>query len=241
MKLNLSQHLAGLRPAGGSPVVAFFDLDRTLIDGYSLSALAWQQFFNGRIGPRRFWQLGLMFISYARKRIGYAEMLQATVDDITGMDEEELRALGRQAFDNRLSKSIYREGFTLIDAHRQAGHDVVMVTSATNYQAEPVAQVLGIEHLCCTEIGIAAGQVTGQVQACHGPGKVTAAERYLEGVGASLEHAYFYSDSYDDLPLLERVGNPVVVNGRAAIVELSEKRGWPVLEFKEKGVEQIHD
>jgi putative phosphoserine phosphatase/1-acylglycerol-3-phosphate O-acyltransferase len=235
MKLDLGDYLAELDSCGDGSVVAFFDLDHTLIDGYSISALAWQQFFNGKIGPRRSLQLGAMFLSWGLKRIGYEEMLQATVDDIAGMDELELHELGQQAYRNRVSHWIYDEGRELVAAHAARGHDVVMVTSATKYQAEPVARELGIEHMCCTELEIIERKVSGKVTACYGPGKLTAAYAYLADTGARMEDAYFYSDSYEDMPLLEVVGYPVVVNGKPRLTEVAEQRAWPQLTFVDKG------
>ena len=213
------------------PVVAFFDLDKTLIDGYSLSGLAWQMFFDGRVGPIRFLQLSKMFLSYALRHIGYEQMLKATVDNITGMAEADLVQLGQDAYVNRLAKKLYKEGRELVGAHMERGHDVVIITSATRYQAEPIAEELGIEHLCCTELEIVDGRVSGEVIACHGEGKLEAAKSYAASVGSQLRNAYFYSDSYDDLPLLEEVGQPVVVNGESAIIKVGVRRGWPHMEF----------
>ncbi len=117
--------------AGRQRVVAFFDLDRTLIDGYSLTALALQQLSNGRLPVRRLVSLATMFLGYSLGRKDYAQMLQATVDDIRGMPEDELFELGRQAYDARMGGWVYQESFDLVGTHRRLGHDVVMVTSAT--------------------------------------------------------------------------------------------------------------
>ncbi len=239
MRAATAQYLESLSDAApgsaGQPVVAFFDLDRTLIDGYSLTALAWQELFNGDMGPLRFLSLGVMFLKYGLGRLQYEDMLQATVDDITGITEEELAALGRQAYERRLARWMYGEGLALVEAHKKRGHEVVMVTSATSYQAQPVAERLGIDRICCTELEIVDGRVAGGVETCYGAGKVTAAKAYVEEIGAELADAYFYSDSLEDLPLLETVGNPVVVNGKPRLVELGTARGWPLLEFEDKG------
>jgi putative phosphoserine phosphatase/1-acylglycerol-3-phosphate O-acyltransferase len=228
----LSELLA--TPERSDGVVAFFDLDRTLIDGYSLTALAWQQFFNGNVGPRRFMSLATMFTRYGVGRIDYGQMLGATVKDITGMPETELAALGQQAFSRWLTRRMFKEGFDLVDAHRGLGHDVVLVTSATVYQAAPIAEALGIEHLRCTELTIVDGCIAGDVVPCYGIGKRNAAQQYTEQVGVALDHAYFYSDSHDDLPLLEAVGKPVMVNAKPALVRIGAPRGWPHLAFREK-------
>ncbi len=239
MKAHTAQYLRDLaaRPPERN-VVAFFDLDRTLIDGYSLTALAWQELFNGDMGPARFVSLGVMFARYGLKQIQYDDMLRATINDIAGMSEVDLTALGQQAYDRRLAKWMYGESEALVKAHKALGDDVVMVTSATSYQAAPVARRLGIEHLCCTELEVVDGRIDGGVTPCYGPGKLEAARAYIEGSDLSLETAYFYSDSPEDLPLLEAVGRPVVVNGKRALVQLGEARGWPLLEFEDTGALQ---
>ena len=235
MNITVSEQLDSLSlRATGFPVVAYFDLDRTLIDGYSLTALAFQQIFEGDMSLKRFVNLASVFLSYGLGRKCYNEILQATVDDITGMAESDLYALGRRAFDHRLADWTYREGLDLIEAHKQRGHYVVLVTSATKYQALPIAEVLGIDHMRCTEIEIVAGKVAGGVNPCYGEGKVSAAIDFAHSVGATLADAYFYTDSQDDLPLLEKVGHPIVVNGKSKLAKISQDRGWPRIEFQQK-------
>ena len=236
MKVTLREHVDGLvRGEPDRPIVAFFDLDRTLMEGYSLTALAWQQLFNGSMSLKSLITLGWMFIEYGLGRITYGDMLQATVNDIKGMTEEELSALGRQAFAERLAGWMYQEGADLIEGHKAQGHQVVLVTSATRYQAEPVAELLGITQIRCTELEIVDGRVAGGVEPCYGEGKLVAASDYAREVSADLTDAYFYSDSADDLPLLEKVGKPVVVNGKSKLVAVGDGRGWPSLTFSRTG------
>ena len=220
-----------------SPVVAYFDLDHTLIDGYSLTALALQHLLNGKISLPRLCRLSFMYLKYFLGRIDYDQMLRATVDDIRGMPEEELSRLGEQAFQTRLAQRIYVEGFKLINTHKQLGHDVVMVTAATSYQARPIARALGIDNICSTGLEIEEGKVNGVVNTCYGQGKVEAAVAYAQQVGTELSAAYFYSDSREDLPLLELVGNPVVVNAKARLIKIAQVRGWPILQFVQKGID----
>ena len=229
-ELKQTAQASKLTPGSG-PIIAFFDLDRTLINGYSLTALAWQQISNGDMSFKRFCALSVMFLRYALGRIDYNGMLHATVNDIKGMPENELRMLSQQAYDTYLAKWLYREGIELIRMHQRLGHDVVMVTSATSYQAEPIATALNIEHVCSTALEIVDGKVAGGVEPCFGQGKVVAAMRYAQHVGTNLSAAYFYSDSKDDLPLLEQVGTPVVVNGKPKLAKLVARRGWPSIEF----------
>lgn len=247
MKITLDDHVAGLQEmdscsetdvnASQVPVVAFFDLDRTLIDGYSLTALAWQQIFNLQMSPSRFIKLSIMFSKYGLGRISYAEMLEATIADIRGMPESDLIELARQAFEKRMKAWIYQEGIDLVESHRHRGHLIVLVTSATRYQAEPVTEVFEFDAVRCTELEIADGKVAGGVTPCYGAGKLVAARSYCEQTGTDLKDAYFYTDSADDMPLLEQVGNPVVVNGKDALLKLAERRKWPSIDFTRKGFE----
>ncbi len=233
---TFDDHLRELQSVSSqSPVVAFFDLDRTLIDGYSLTALAWQQIFTGQMSIGRFVKLGKMFLKYAIGRIDYNQMLGATVEDIRGMSEESLYALGMEAFQARLASWMYAEGYKLVASHQAQGHEVVMATSATRYQAQPVAQALGIEHIACTQLEIVDGCVAGGVMSCYGAGKFEAAREIAGQLHADLAQCFFYSDSSEDLPLLEAVGTPVIVNGRAKMRNLAAERGWRSLTLHETG------
>lgn len=239
MKMSLDDYVAELpaqstseKPRADAPVVAFFDLDRTLIDGYSLTALAWQELFNFKMSLPRFVKLARMFAKYGLGHISYAEMLEATIADIKGIEEQELVELAQQAFDQRLCSWIYQEGFDLIESHRARGHHVVLITSATSYQVQPLKAVFKFDDIYCTELEIVDGKVSGGVTPCFGAGKLTAARNYCERTGSDLKQCYFYSDSADDMPLLEQVGYPVVCNGRKSLHRLTEGRNWPSLEFK---------
>src|SRR5207253_10099589 len=101
-----------------------------------------------------------------------------------------------------------------VAAHRRAGHLLVILTSATRYLAEPVAADLGIEHLLVTQLLVRDGRFTGEAvrPVCYGEGKIYWAERFATAQGVDLGRSYFYTDSITDLPVLERVGEPRIVN-----------------------------
>lgn len=215
--------------------VAFFDLDRTLIAGYSVSALVWARMRSHSVPLRRLLSAVLVFLRYGLGRVDYHELLATTVRDLGGESSATLEALGERAFRERVRGWIYEEARMLIDTHREAGHHLVMVTSATRFQAAPVARDLGLDELCCTEVEERDGVITGHARPCFGVGKLTAAEHVAHQRRAALAHAYFYSDSSDDLPLLEAVGRPVVVNPKPAMARLARARGWPSLIFQPPG------
>lgn len=123
----------------------------------------------------------------------------------------------------------------LVQHHQKAGDEVVMITATNDFVTRPISRVFGIEHLIATELARdGQGRVLGTI---HGvpafrEGKVTRVEAWLAARGQSLadfERCTFYSDSTNDLPLLERVSNPVATNPGPALLRIAQERHWPVL------------
>jgi HAD superfamily hydrolase (TIGR01490 family) len=126
---------------------------------------------------------------------------------------------------------VFVKGREAVARHRERGDIVAIVTSATPYAARPLARELGIDHVVCTELEVDdAGCFTGQVRRpmCYGPGKIELAQRIAETLEFRLEDATFYSDSITDLPLLERVKSPIVVNPDARLRRVAQRRRWPI-------------
>ncbi len=230
--LEFGEYVKVLQASGErEDVVAFFDLDRTIIAGYSITALMLERVRSGMSARHLVAQVS-HFISYGFGRAGYQELLEGTVAELVGMPEQELVELGERAYRRRLQRLIYPEARRLIDAHKELGHEVVMVTSATRYQAQPVARDLGVDQICCTELEIREGRITGKVSPCFGASKRAAAVQLGSDRACNLGDAYFYTDSCDDLPLLEAVGRPVAANPKASLSEVATSRGWPQLAFR---------
>jgi HAD superfamily hydrolase (TIGR01490 family) len=118
-----------------------------------------------------------------------------------------------------------------VAAHREAGHVLAILTSATRYLAEPLGADLGIEHHLVTRLIVREGRFTGEVvqPVCYGRGKVYWAERFAAEHGVDLTASFFYTDSITDLPLLDRVGHPRVVHPDPRLRRLAQRRGWQVL------------
>lgn len=233
---DFEHYLTGLDGRSGpTGSMAFFDLDRTLIAGYSVTALVWERMRSGSVPLKRLLSSAGVFLGYGLGRADYHDLLSTTVRDLSGESERQLAELGERAFRHRVHSWIYAEARSLVAAHQSLGHPVVIVTSATRYQAAPIARELGADALCCTELEVKQGRITGKAMPCFGVGKLSAAEHKARERGSDLERAYFYSDSSDDLPLLEAVGYPVVVNPKSAMARLAVSRGWPCLVFGAAG------
>ena len=238
MKLQFENYLQELRDRPAQPgLIAFFDLDRTLISGYSVKALALEQIRSREMSFRHFVTHASRFLEYGLGRAGYHDLIAATAAQLAGRTESELVDLGERAYRRKLQGSIYQEARQLVAAHKSLQHRVVMVTSATRYQADPIARELGIGEMCCTQLEIRDGRITGEFAPCFGSSKLAAA-RALGCAGAHERDrmpAYFYTDSSDDLPLLEAVRYPVTANAKPALAQIARQRGWPQLQFQGAG------
>ena len=236
-------HTARLESQNASgPVVAFFDMDRTLLLGYSAAALAseWVRRRTGGGLPRGGRRIAREILSSIDRRNGgrrYTGVYRSLIRSLAGIDEAFLRELGESGFERSMQASLYREARQIVRRHQELGHSVVILTAATEYQAAPVARALKADALYCTRLKVADGRMTGEVRGglCHGEGKVIAARRYLRKRGARAADAWFYSDSRDDLPLLKKVGHPVATNPSPALREYALEKQWPVLEFCSRG------
>jgi HAD superfamily hydrolase (TIGR01490 family) len=121
-------------------------------------------------------------------------------------------------------------GRSAVQRHTEDGDFVAIVTGATPYAALPLARELGIEHVVATHLEVEGGRFTGRIQQpmSYGQGKVVLTERLAAEQGFSLEESTFYSDSITDLPLLERVRTPVVVNPDRRLRRVADQRGWRI-------------
>ena len=237
MKLAFPDYLARLSSAPQGPqTAACFDLDRTLINDYSVKAF----FLEGvRSRTLSIWGLAAQFVALCRYRFGrldYHGAMGATLKDLANLPEAELMAMGERAFKRRVAAMIYVEARALVAEHRRLGHRLALVTSATRSQAAPVAASLSIADLHCTEMQVSDGLLTGEFTPCHGEVKRRIVLDWLAEEGVDASRIYFYSDSDEDLPLLEAVGRPVAVNAKPRLAEIAAERRWPELTFIEAGL-----
>jgi len=124
---------------------------------------------------------------------------------------------------------------SLVREHQQAGDLIVLVTATNDFITRPIAALFGIDHLIATELALdVSGRVLGTIAGVPAfrKGKITRVDQWLAARGQSLadfEACTFYSDSTNDLPLLERVSHPVATNPGPALLRIAQERGWPVL------------
>lgn len=148
-----------------------------------------------------------------------------------GREEKWLQESCSEWFPKYVLPELQEAGRRAVEARRTAGDFVAIVTGATRYVAEHVARELGIPHVICSELEVdAAGRFTGRViePLCYGHGKIEKTAKVAEREGFKLEDSTFYSDSITDLPLLEAVKEPIVINPDRRLRRVALKRGWPI-------------
>jgi HAD superfamily hydrolase (TIGR01490 family) len=209
-------------------VGAFFDMDKTLLRVNSGRSWLFYLRERGEITPRAFVRALAWYAQYKLAVHDMDAVSARVVAEMAGGSEAELAAKSRAFFAERVAAHIADDGRRAIARHRADGHEIVLLTSSTRYVAEPLAEALGIEHLLCTRLGVRDGRFDGTLEQppCYGAGKVHHAERFAAERGIDLEASYFYTDSYSDLPMLERVGAARVVNPDARLSRFARRVGW---------------
>jgi len=221
----------------GPEITAVFDFDGTIIAGYSATVFIREQLRRGDVSPREFLEIVGAMTNFGLGNLGFSGMMAVNSQFMRGIDESTYYEVGEELYTRQIARRIYPESRALVNAHLARGHTVAIISSATPYQVEPAAADLGIAHVLCTKLEVVDGKFTGSVVSptCFGQGKVDAAEELAAEVNGNLDDAFFYSDSTDDLLLLERVGHPCALNPSEKLERLAQQRHWPVARFGSRG------
>jgi putative phosphoserine phosphatase/1-acylglycerol-3-phosphate O-acyltransferase len=227
----------------GPKVGAFFDVDRTLLAGFSAVAFVREQLLSGRMGPSELAEMTLGALGWSLGRSGFSGFVTSATAGYRGLAESALEEIGEAIFVKQLAAMVYPESRAIVRAHQQRGHTVAIVSSALRYQVEPLARDLGIEHVLCTKLEVEDGDFTGRVvkPTCFGEGKATAVRDLAASESLNLDESFFYTDSSDDLPALEVVGHPRPLNPDERLVRTARERAWPVRRFQSRGTPGLVD
>jgi HAD superfamily hydrolase (TIGR01490 family) len=218
--------------------LALFDLDNTLLTGDS--DFEWAQFLIGKgVLDRE--------VHEARNIEFYEQYKAGTLDIHAFLDFQlaplarharaELDAWHREFLATRIRPQIGAAARALVEKHRVAGDLLAIVTATNSFVTGPIAQEFGIPHLIATVPAQESGRFTGQPRGMPSfrEGKIARVEAWLESLGlwlGSFEQSWFYSDSHNDLPLLEKVSNPVAVDADATLTQVAASRGWPQISLR---------
>ena len=215
--------------------LALFDLDNTLLGGDSDHAWGDYLCARGLLDP----------IAYKRRNDAfYQDYLAGTLDlqaylafslEILAVTEPATLAHWHQDFmRDCIEPIILPKALALLQRHREAGDQLVIITATNRFVTGPIARRLGVRTLLATECERQDGRFTGRSTdiPCFREGKVTRLERWMLENGHDLEGSYFYSDSMNDLPLLARVTHPVAVDPDPALRAEAERRGWEIISLR---------
>jgi len=221
----------------GAHIAALFDFDGTIIAGYSATAMLREKFQRREMSVEEIAETANVIAQHSLGNIGFSGLMTAAAKFMKGVEEESFVTFGEELYKKHIARKIYPETRAIIEAHRAKGHRVAIISSATIYQIEPTARDLGITDIKCSAYEIEDGVFTGEIvrPLCFGEGKVLAAEELAAEYGLDLGQSFFYSDSDDDIELLERVGKPRPLNPNLKLKAIADERGWPVQRFASRG------
>jgi len=218
---------------GMNNIVAYFDMDRTILrtsSGMLYMRYLWRRGeANRRAMLRAYWYAVLYKLGW----FNYPAVAARLASNASTNSEAETQALCQRWFEEMAVHYIAPKAVQRMNEHQAQGHLVTIVSASTPYVVGPVARYLGVEDYLCTRLEVVEGRFTGKIlaPACYGPGKMYWAQDYASRHDAELAQAYFYTDSYSDLTLLEAVGHPVAVNPDPRLRALAARRNWPVEYF----------
>lgn len=214
--------------------LALFDLDHTLINGDSDHA--WGNFLvrKGLVDAEEHRRTNDYF--YGRYKEGTLDIHEYNRFALKFLSEntmETLNALHRTFMQEDILPIIGAKVRQLIARHKEQGHTLVIITATNSFVTRPIATELGIEHLLAIEPKLVNGHISRELEGIptFREGKVIRLNHWLEDRDETLENSYFYSDSHNDLPLLNVVDNPVAVNPDSTLLAIAEKQGWPILDL----------
>jgi putative phosphoserine phosphatase / 1-acylglycerol-3-phosphate O-acyltransferase len=214
----------------GAQAGAFFDLDGTLVSGYTASAFYGERLRRGEIGPV---EIAQTLLAGVDGMVGGdpARAIGVGVAGLRGKSENDLTELGERLFVQSVAATIRGQGRELVRAHRRMGHTMAIASAATRFQIEPIARDLGIEHILCTELhaenGILTGELGGDI--LWGEPKARAVRAFAQQSGVDLSRSYAYANGDEDVPFLSRVGHPRAVNPQANLERVARAQGWPII------------
>ncbi len=221
-------------------VGAFFDVDKTILAENSGTLYFRALYDRGEVE----WSTLLAnMVSYAQYKLNLLDLdnwTKRTMRNFRGQSERTLMRESKRWFRDYVLETVYPEAEQLICEHAARGHVVALVSGATKFVIRPLAEHLGVQNVMHTHLEVEDGHFTGRVldPICFGEGKIYWLQQLIDREGIDLARSYFYTDSITDLPLLDLVGHPQVVNPDLLLYREARRRRWPVRIFSDPRDEQ---
>ncbi|HEX8099338.1 MAG TPA: HAD-IB family hydrolase [Actinomycetota bacterium] len=217
---------------------AFFDLDKTLLPGSSLFPLARELYRQHYFKLSDIVRLTLDQLTFrtvgSEAQGGMDRARKASLEVIQGRERDEVLAFGRTVAKEEIIPRLYPQAVDLLSRHKRAGRQVFIASSSPEDFLALLAEVLGIDGVIGTRAEVVEGRYTGELDGpvVHGPEKAERVSALGKERGIDLSRSYAYSDSINDLPLLEIVGNPVAMNPDRHLAQIARRRGWQIIDLR---------
>jgi HAD superfamily hydrolase (TIGR01490 family) len=215
--------------------LALFDLDNTLLDGDS--DYEWGCFLaeHGIVDAEHYQSENRRFYDqYLAGSLDIHEFLRFQLQPLAQHPQRQLLQWRDQFLREKIDPILLPRARDLLDQHRRQGDELLIITATNSFITAPIAERYGVPHLLATEPEMRGGAFTGAVSGtpCFKGGKVERLQAWLDERGLTLDHSWFYSDSHNDLPLLEKVTHPVAVDPDDTLRATAGGRGWPVISLR---------
>ena len=216
--------------------LAIFDLDNTLLS--IDSDHAWGEFLveQGAVDPVAYREANERFLAdYNAGTLDMAAFLEMALKPLAENTPEQLAAWHQQFMASKIEPHILPKAEELLARHRTKGDTLLIITATNRFITGPIAERLGVDNLIAVEPEMVDGRYTGRVDGVpsYREGKVTRLQAWLEAQDLTMDGAWFYSDSHNDLPLLEKVDHPVAVDPDDTLRQVAEERNWRIMSLRD--------
>ncbi|HVQ86273.1 MAG TPA: HAD-IB family hydrolase [Mycobacterium sp.] len=216
----------------GPGIGAFFDLDGTLVDGFTAAAHVGDRIRRRQANIGEL--LGVLegALRYRFGRLEFEHLIVRAAGYLRGESLADLDELGERLFVERVASRLYSHMHEIVQAHQDRGHTVVLSSSALSIQALPVARFFGIANVQCNHFELdGQGRLTGGIvkPIVWGATKAAAVEQFCSDNDVAVERSYFYADGDEDAASMSLVGYPRPVNPRSGLAAAAAAHGWPVM------------
>src|SRR6516165_3196567 len=216
----------------GPGIGAFFDLDGTLVDGFTAAAHVGDRIRRRQAGIGELLGVFEAALRYRFGRLEFEHLIVRAAGYLRGESLADLDELGERLFVERVASRMYSHMHEIVEAHKERGHTVVLSSSALSIQALPVAQFLGISNVQCNRFEVDEdGRLTGGIvkPIVWGATKAAAVQQFCTDNDVAVQGSYSYADGDEDAASMSLVGFPRPVNPRSGLAAAAAAHGWPVM------------
>lgn len=211
--------------------IAFFDLDRTILDCNSATLWVKRQVREGRMKRTDALKMAGMIVMYQLGSGNIDRAVKQAIRELKGQSEAEIRHRTEVFWEEEVVQRVRPGARPVIEKHRLSGDKLVLLTGSSTYLSRCASDLLEMDDILCTQFESIDGIFTGEGTLCYGTGKRVAAQAYLDVHGARWDEATFYTDSFTDISVMEMVGRPVAVHPDPRLLRRAKRENWTVADW----------